>query len=52
MEKRFKEVATDVDEIKVVDHEELQKLGMNLFWNVGKGATSKPRLVLARYMGK
>ena len=25
---------------------------MNLFWNVGKGAVSKPRLVYARYMGK
>jgi leucyl aminopeptidase len=25
---------------------------MNLFWNVGKGASSKPRLVVAKYMGK
>jgi leucyl aminopeptidase len=25
---------------------------MNLFWNVGKGATSKPRLVISKYFGR
>jgi len=54
MEKRFRALATTENfaEVTTVNHEELQKHGMNLFWNVGKGAVSKPRLVYARYMGK
>jgi leucyl aminopeptidase len=54
MEKRFRMLAQGeyFEEVTTIDHESLQKNGMNLFWNVGKGAVSKPRLVYARYMGK
>jgi len=35
----------------VVKGEELKKLGMNLFYNVGKGAVVEPRCVVIHYRG-
>jgi leucyl aminopeptidase len=54
MEQRIREIAKDhanVKEIRTVDHNKLQQLGMNLFYNVGKGATIQPRCVIVHYVG-
>lgn len=40
-----------VKKIEVLDSQKLQDLGMNLIWNVGKGAESKPRAVYIHYAG-
>ena len=38
-------------EYKVLDAAQLQELGMNMFYNVGKGAVSQPRCIIVKYMG-
>ena len=38
-------------ECRVLYSDQLQELGMNMFWNVGKGAVSKPRFVMVHYIG-
>ena len=38
-----------VKEIRILDAQQLQDLGMNLFYNVGKAATSQPRCVMVHY---
>jgi len=38
-----------VKEVRVLDADQLQALGMNLFYNVGKGATVPPRCVMVHY---
>jgi leucyl aminopeptidase len=40
-----------VKELRVLDAKQLQDLGMNLFYNVGKGAVSQPRCVIVHYLG-
>ena len=40
-----------VKEVRVLDHLQLQELGMNLFYNVGKAAESQPRCVMVHYKG-
>lgn len=40
-----------VKEVRVLDATKLQELGMNLFYNVGKGADSQPRCVMVHYQG-
>jgi len=40
-----------VKEVRVLDADQLQELGMNLFYNVGKGAESQPRCVMVHYEG-
>lgn len=42
---------SDKCEIEVLDHNKLQEQGMNLFYNVGKGADVKPRCVIVKYTG-
>jgi len=37
--------------LKVIKGQELANLGMNLHFNVGKGALSEPRLVVVEYRG-
>lgn len=54
MEERIREVAKDqaaIKEVRVLDHEKLQQLGMNMFYNVGKGAVIQPRCVIVHYVG-
>lgn len=40
-----------VKEVRVVHADQLQELGMNMFYNVGKGADSPPRCVIVHYQG-
>ena len=40
-----------VKEIRVLKGQELKELGMNLFYEVGKGAESPPRYVMVHYQG-
>jgi leucyl aminopeptidase len=40
-----------VKEVRVLQAKDLQDLGMNLFYNVGKGAVSQPRCVMVYYEG-
>tara|TARA_B110000285_G_C15081800_1_gene593917 strand:+ start:772 stop:1032 length:261 start_codon:yes stop_codon:yes gene_type:complete len=40
-----------VKEVRVLNSDQLQDLGMNLFYNVGKGAISQPRCVIVHYEG-
>jgi len=40
-----------VKEIRVLDAQQLQDLGMNLFYQVGKAAISQPRCVMVHYEG-
>lgn len=49
----FKEVGMipERSEIKIVDSDELQSLGMNLFYGVGRGADCPPCCVVIKYMG-
>jgi leucyl aminopeptidase len=54
MEERVHEVVKGHDlvkEVRVLDAKQLQEQGMNLFWNVGKGADSQPRCVMVHYVG-
>jgi len=37
-------------EIKVLDEEDLQRLGMGAHWGVGKGSSRPPRLLIIEYM--
>jgi leucyl aminopeptidase len=37
--------------IRVLDEEELQELGMGAHWGVGKGSARPPRLLVIEYMG-
>lgn len=37
-------------EIKVLDEEDLQRLGMGAHWGVGKGSARPPRLLIIEYM--
>ena len=38
-------------ETRILRADQLQNLGMNLFYNVGKGAISQPRCVIVNYQG-
>jgi leucyl aminopeptidase len=38
-----------IKELRVLDSQQLQDLGMNLFYNVGKGAQVPPRCVIVNY---
>jgi leucyl aminopeptidase len=40
-----------IKEVRVLEADKLQELGMNLFWNVGKGAESQPRCLVVHYKG-
>lgn len=40
-----------VKEVRVLNAKDLQRLKMNLFYNVGKGADSQPRCVIVHYVG-
>jgi len=54
MEERVREVAgqhPNIKEIRVLEGQELVKLGMNLIYNVGKAATSQPRAIYVNYQG-
>ena len=54
MEAKIRELAegkTNVREVRVVRGQELRDMGMNLFYEVGKGAQSEPRCVLVDYRG-
>ena len=37
-------------DIKVLDEEDIQRLGMGAHWGVGKGSTRPPRLLIVEYM--
>lgn len=37
-------------DIKVLDEEDIQRLGMGALWGVGKGSTRPPRLLIIEYM--
>ena len=53
-EARVHEVCKDakqVKEVKVIKGQELVDLGMNLIWNVGRGAVKEPRGVFVHYKG-
>jgi leucyl aminopeptidase len=55
MEKQARKIAATSDlvkEVRVLEGEQLVKEGMNLFWNVGKGAMSPPRCVMIHYVGR
>ena len=41
----------NVKEVRVLQADALQELGMNLFYGVGKGAVSQPRCVIIHYQG-
>lgn len=41
-----------VKEVVVLTGRELEEKGMNLFWNVGKGAAVPPRCVVVHYQGR
>jgi leucyl aminopeptidase len=49
---RAKELFEGLDnvKIKVLDEEELQRLGMGAHWGVGKGSSRPPRLLIIEYM--
>ena len=47
-ERQFRGLA-DVD-IKVLDEDDLQRLGMGAHWGVGKGSSRPPRLLIIEYM--
>merc|ERR1712086_1173778 len=54
MEQRVHEVVEGqkgIKEVRVLDSDKLQELGMNLFYNVGKGAVVPPRCVMVHYQG-
>lgn len=54
MEERVREVAEGhplVKEIRVIKGQQLVEQGMNLFYNVGKGANCEPRCVIVHYVG-
>jgi leucyl aminopeptidase len=43
--------AKQVKSVKVIKGQELFDLGMNLIWNVGRGAVKEPRAVFVHYAG-
>jgi leucyl aminopeptidase len=46
----LKEKGNDkIKEVRFIKGEELTKLGMNLFYNVGKAANSEPRCIVIYY---
>lgn len=54
MEAQVTELIKDhpnIKELRVLQADQLQEQGMNLFWNVGKGADSQPRCVIVHYQG-
>ena len=54
MEAKIRELVSGnslVAEIRVLRGQQLRNLGMNLFYEVGKGAQSEPRCVLVDYRG-
>ena len=57
MEDRVRELLTKfhmtspVRDLRVIKGQQLVKLGMNLFYNVGKGAISEPRAIVINYQG-
>lgn len=54
MEERIREIAgdcTSVKEIHMIKGEELHAQGLNMFYAVGKAATSAPRLITVHYKG-
>ncbi|OOO00476.1 MAG: leucyl aminopeptidase [Epulopiscium sp. Nele67-Bin004] len=38
-------------EVEVFDHEQIQEMGMDALWSVGKGSCYLPRLIVMRHMG-
>ncbi len=38
-------------EVKILDENKIQDLGMNLLYNVGKASVNKPKLIVMRYFG-
>uniref|UniRef100_A0A6B2L2Q6 Cytosol aminopeptidase domain-containing protein n=1 Tax=Arcella intermedia TaxID=1963864 RepID=A0A6B2L2Q6_9EUKA len=54
MEEKAKELVSnhrDKLQMQVIDSNQMNLLGMNLFYSVGKASTTPPRLVLLKYMG-
>ena len=54
MEERIRELAEGkhgIVELHVVKGKELETQGLNLFYNVGKGASKEPRLITVHYRG-
>ena len=54
MEQKIRELVQgrdNVKELRVIKGQELKDLGMNLFYEVGKGAVSQPRYVMVHYEG-
>jgi leucyl aminopeptidase len=49
--KNHENSASLIKEVRILDSDKLQELGMNLFWNVGKGAESMPRCLIVHYKG-
>lgn len=49
--KNHKNSAKLIKEVRVLEGKQLPELGMNLFWNVGKGAASLPRCLMVHYKG-
>ena len=45
----IKAQSTLVKEVRIIIGEELEKLGMNLFYGVGKAYVNAPRMVLIHY---
>ena len=50
---RTRDAFDDLDnvDIRVLDEEDLQRLGMGAHWGVGKGSARPPRLLIIEYMG-
>ena len=50
---RVRELFDDVDnvDIRVLDEDDIQELGMGAHWGVGKGSARPPRLLIIEYMG-
>ena len=56
MEKQIRDLISsancpNVKEVRALRAKELQELGMNLFYNVGKAAVDEPRCVIVNYQG-
>eukprot|EP00347_Sterkiella_histriomuscorum_P020665 403336937 len=47
-----KNAETHIKDVRVIKGEELEKENMNLFYNVGKAATSAPRCIVVKYIGR
>jgi len=46
-----KENDSNIADVRIIRGEHLKDLGMNLFYNVGKGAVAEPRCVVIHYQG-